>query len=420
MASELIIAVAGIIAAILGVEKLRNPVFSYIKYHRTEILILIFLALILVVIFLVCKLQMVEELTQKKEELYELRITQLTEHLVIEKDKYMAAEKIISKLEIERDRLNEKITQSEIELDRLNKELVEMKRKGEQVDYLVQQIAEKKSKIRSLEQEKIKLSNDLEMSNKELKNSKECFFKLENDLAQLEQEIINNVPESENFIAKIDSLLKVVSGIKDESLTSKPSEAPIVDSTNQSLAQLQSSVNRQKPPKIHPPSLPKLRNQPSDLTYDGLTSMFKNHNFFDNKWNKQGRGFDNQFVLKIIKNDTIVIDHALGLMWQKGGSAEYVKHEEVQKWIEALNRKGYAGFTDWRLPTLEEAMSLMEQVRNDDMYIDPVFNKKQKHIWTSDIFKGESWACAVNFADGFCGTGLFTDDLCVRAVRSQK
>lgn len=59
--------------------------------------------------------------------------------------------------------------------------------------------------------------------------------------------------------------------------------------------------------------------------------------------------------------------------------------------------------TEWRLPTLEEAMSLMEPVRNEDgLFINPVFSDKQRWIWTADQH-GVSSAWVVYFGGGGCG-----------------
>ncbi|HJN67852.1 MAG TPA: hypothetical protein QF602_00170, partial [Candidatus Marinimicrobia bacterium] len=38
-------------------------------------------------------------------------------------------------------------------------------------------------------------------------------------------------------------------------------------------------------------------------------------------------------------------------------------------------------------PTLEEAASLLESNKRNDLYIDPVFSKKQRWIWTGDKFE---------------------------------
>ena len=50
----------------------------------------------------------------------------------------------------------------------------------------------------------------------------------------------------------------------------------------------------------------------------------------------------------------------------------------------ALNAGGHAGYRDWRLPTAEEAASLMEKTPIDGRHIDPVFGRGVNFIWTAD------------------------------------
>jgi len=53
--------------------------------------------------------------------------------------------------------------------------------------------------------------------------------------------------------------------------------------------------------------------------------------------------------------------------------------------VDYLNKNVFAGFNDWRLPTLEEAMSLVErEKKNENLNIAPVFDRKQWCIWTCD------------------------------------
>ena len=166
------------------------------------------------------------------------------------------------------------------------------------------------------------------------------------------------------------------------------------------------------------PSLP-IKAIENALSVQKVKLMLKNKNYFDSKRNPNGQGYANQFEVNKVNGDKIVIDGASGLMWQQAGSEKVISFEDIKKWIEALNQRGYAGFKDWRLPTLEEAMSLMEPERKDDnLYIDPVFNSRQKYIWTSDQIQGASWAWVVNFINGDCSNIRFYNNDYIRAVRS--
>jgi hypothetical protein len=162
------------------------------------------------------------------------------------------------------------------------------------------------------------------------------------------------------------------------------------------------------------------RSQPTVLSSEQVEAMLKKHGFFDRDWNKDGRGFNHKYETKTIKGNKIVFDYISDLMWQESGSMEYMTFDKSVKWIADLNDKGFAGFCNWRLPTLEEAMSLMEpEKKNGDLYLDPVFNKTQRWIWTSDRVQGESWAWIVSFVSGPCYSDHFDfSNYYVRAVRS--
>lgn len=152
-------------------------------------------------------------------------------------------------------------------------------------------------------------------------------------------------------------------------------------------------ISKKEPPTVEHPitkSPPKLRllfrHQPITLSENDVKGMLKKHGFFCRAydWNKKfsnpnGGGFANQYEPKTIQGDLVVIDNACGLMWQQGGSSESMIFEAAKTWIDNLKEKGYAGYHDWRLPTLEEAMSLMEPKQlNGDLYIDPKFDSTQR------------------------------------------
>ncbi len=95
---------------------------------------------------------------------------------------------------------------------------------------------------------------------------------------------------------------------------------------------------------------------------------------------------------KSIKGDNVVIDHATGLMWLQSGSKEYMQWIAAMGWVRNLNTRGYAGYSDWRLPTIEEAASLLEPVKKNALYIDPVFDDEQWGIWSGDKRGGSTWS----------------------------
>jgi hypothetical protein len=93
-----------------------------------------------------------------------------------------------------------------------------------------------------------------------------------------------------------------------------------------------------------------------------------------------------------IKGGNVVIDHATGLMWLQSGSKEYMQWIAAMGWVRKLNVFKYAGYSDWRLPTIEEAASLLEPVKKNALYIDPVFDEEQWGIWSGDKRGGSTWS----------------------------
>lgn len=138
---------------------------------------------------------------------------------------------------------------------------------------------------------------------------------------------------------------------------------------------------------------------------------------------KKERGFyghstiNNEYELKIINGDKVVIDHATNLMWHQSGSNNSMDWDKAKQWVRDLNSRGYAGYHDWRLPTLDEAASLLESGKSNGLYIDSVFSNKQEWNWTGDECGSED-AWSVSFGlGGMYRNGVVDDDNGVRPVR---
>jgi len=151
-----------------------------------------------------------------------------------------------------------------------------------------------------------------------------------------------------------------------------------------------------------------------DTSLHFVTPMLVEKGFFDKNINPSANGFPNRFELQ--KEGTVVFDQVSGLMWRQSGSEKF-DFNQALAYIDTLNERRFAGFNDWRLPTLEESASLMEpNMQNGNLHIDPVFNSKQAIIWTADRDSPSSgWV--VSFGNGVCRSSHVDNEYYVRAVR---
>lgn len=200
----------------------------------------------------------------------------------------------------------------------------------------------------------------------------------------------------------------------------------------------------------------KLRSIPTILSEDEAKTMIIEKDFYDSSWNKTGAGLPDDYAV-VVGDDEVaeaIIDRSTGLMWQQSGSLRpMLSKKDAPKYIAYLNMEKFAGYDDWRLPTLEEAMSLMKPVPRKDgsetteftgavrkhsvkdpatgyiydyvnPYISMLFDDIQHAIYTADkftnyIFWTVNYNIGTAFRSGFgIGFVVFTSYYSVRAVRS--
>jgi serine/threonine protein kinase len=113
-----------------------------------------------------------------------------------------------------------------------------------------------------------------------------------------------------------------------------------------------------------------------------------------------------------------VTDAATGLMWQQGGSDYPVNWEDAKAYVGRLNLERFSGFDDWRLPTVNELMSLLiPPPRIVDLCIASVFDSGKRWLWSCD----RRSATAAWYVSADMGFVYWQDRTCyyyVRAVRS--
>jgi hypothetical protein len=117
-----------------------------------------------------------------------------------------------------------------------------------------------------------------------------------------------------------------------------------------------------------------------DIRDEEAAGIVRHWKFYDADRNVRGR-FDN--LLVGVDDSRVAIDLRTSLMWQRGGF-DISSHRMMQKRVDETNEPGLAGFNNWRLPTLEEAMSLMEpQLNGKGLHLHPCFSREQPFIFVA-------------------------------------
>jgi len=164
------------------------------------------------------------------------------------------------------------------------------------------------------------------------------------------------------------------------------------------------------------PAVVTLRHKPEVLSSDVVKVILVKYGFYDKNWNPSGKGVAHRYESQIRNNAVILFDVATGLMWQKGGSSDPMTFARAKQYVHRINAEKFAGFNDWRLPTVEEAMSLMEPQAYNGFHIDPEFERGINLIWTSDrSTDGRIWM--LYFYNGMCSLERDIFNAWVRVVR---
>jgi len=112
--------------------------------------------------------------------------------------------------------------------------------------------------------------------------------------------------------------------------------------------------------------------------------------------------------------DGTITDLRTGLMWEQAGSDTKYNHQGAMTRCHDLTLAGHA---DWRLPTVQELISIVDYERRGPA-IDPTFKAAAFYYWSATSFTLPFNAWFVDFLGGnvfFDGKSL---DFSVRAVRS--
>lgn len=159
-------------------------------------------------------------------------------------------------------------------------------------------------------------------------------------------------------------------------------------------------------------NLPTARTTPMKLRPAAAASQFK----LDALWRPS---FYTQNAFEPRPDGTIA-DHATGLIWQQSGNRYPVSRQLAIDTIKELNRDSFAGRSDWRLPTIDELITLLRPKEQAvDLCIAQLFDQRQRWIWSSDR-RSFTAAYYVDMELGFVGWQDFSAPYYVRGVCSMR
>ena len=135
----------------------------------------------------------------------------------------------------------------------------------------------------------------------------------------------------------------------------------------------------------------------------GLTELMKPVRYVRNRFEPAG--------------DSVVYDAATGRFWQKSGTRYPMNRQEALAYVDHLNAECFGGFSDWRLPTVDELITILsESPEGRGHCVEPVFASFQKFLWSSDRCTFRT-AWYVNLEMGFVGFNDFSGFYHAKAVR---
>lgn len=179
--------------------------------------------------------------------------------------------------------------------------------------------------------------------------------------------------------------------------------------------------------KTEPPTLGKIctdqtkcYNNIGEITCPTLSS----EDFFgqDAYYASLGKCVPQSFTVQTIVNQKVVLDNNTGLMWQQTISANKYTWGSAVSWDKAVsycNNMSYAGYDDWRLPTPQELLTIVDNSKYDPAIDETYFPDTPSDSFgsSSTYVNNTSRAWIAHFSYGIVTNSNDDDSYYVRCVR---
>lgn len=140
---------------------------------------------------------------------------------------------------------------------------------------------------------------------------------------------------------------------------------------------------------VEPVATVQLPDGPVEMSEEDVAALVTRYNFAD-----QERNPDGVFAKTLVDNGDglTVTDLTTGLMWQRGG-IDIMSHRSMRREVARVNGERFAGYEDWRLPTMAEALSLLEPEKlANNQYLHRCFSGEQPFVFVDATRKpGGQW-----------------------------
>lgn len=170
----------------------------------------------------------------------------------------------------------------------------------------------------------------------------------------------------------------------------------------------------------------RLRSEPVAWPQQAIAAMVQKYGFHHPAdWSKHGLSLSitgnmrHEYKQMESQGVQVILDHATGLLWQQHASTEPMSWPAAFEYAASLNRQHYAGYEDWRVPTIEELATLMEpQKLSTKLYLSPFFGTTPLWCWSADRSNSEQKAWYVSFSSGGIQQLELDNSLFVLVVRT--